>query len=353
MKNFFIVSFNFLFLLCISVQGFSRGIEFSKEPLIPPRIIRVCCAFGSNVGVMGVPFFRLTEITGVEDIGPHHYLGNRSEGNGIIYTRRGGFIDLGHLRDQADWTAYLYEVIRTNKGNPGFELKLGYEGGTKKLVLNIPDNLSETNSMILAGRIAYDLSVWHEIATWFGVSSIPFVPERYSSFSIEDNYSNLLGATLGIESLESDLPFCDAMTKLLNEKLIELGRVDSVSQTYDAMEKVLNKWWTRKYQFPQANVTLKRAFSTYADTYPLIVPEMADTTGQVCVLELPQLCNTDLNLSDLYTLYFRLNGKFMSKHFFVHSKKKVITNHDFLSLINEIAIESDKKLARARKVYRN
>src|SRR5680860_862991 len=77
----------------------------------PPRIIRTCCGFGANIGVAGVPFYKKTDITTVAEMGPHHFLGGKEEQNGNIYTKRGGFIDLGHLRDCADWTAYLYRLI--------------------------------------------------------------------------------------------------------------------------------------------------------------------------------------------------------------------------------------------------
>lgn len=284
-------------------------------------------------------------------IGKHHYLGDASEGNGIIYTRKGGFIDVAHLRDQSDWTAYLYHVIKSHRGIPNFEIKLGYEGGTKKLTLNIPNDLSENNMKNLAGRIAYDLSVWHEIASWYGLSSVPLLTERFSSFSLEDNYSNLLGATLGIEALKSDLPFDEAMTKLLSDKLVELERVDSLSQTHDAMEKVLNKWWTRYYSFPQNFVTLKRQYATYTTTTPLIVPGDFDPQGDVCFLDIPSLENTSLTFPDLYTFTLKMNGKLLSKKYFASLKKKEITNWDFLSIVNEVSIESERKLEKMEKSF--
>jgi hypothetical protein len=349
-QTFLKVFFFITLTSCIS-SGFSRGVEFSNEPTHPPRTIRVCCAFGSNVGVMGIPNFQFTEITGIEYIGKHQYLGTEEEKNGIIYTLKGGFIDMGHLRDQADWTAFLYHIITKNKGIPNFEFKLGYERGFKKLLLNVPADITDINAINLAGRIAYDLSVWHEIATWYGPTSVPLLPERYSSFSIEDNYSNLLGATLGIEALKSDLPYNEAMTKLIDEKLTQLERVDSVSQTYNAMEKVLNKWWTRDFQFPQANVMLKREFSTYSYTYPLIVPGLSDPEGDVCVLDIPKLVDTDLKFEDLYTLSFKINGKIPLKNVNVNSHTKTITSRDFLPIIQQIAEESNKKLSKIRKIY--
>ncbi|MDP3432015.1 MAG: DUF4056 domain-containing protein [Bacteroidota bacterium] len=63
--------------------------------------------------------------------------------------------------------------------------------GSEMQLMGIPGiKLTDNDLVNLAGKIAYDLSVWHEIATWFGASTIPFVPERYSSFSVEDVYSN-------------------------------------------------------------------------------------------------------------------------------------------------------------------
>jgi hypothetical protein len=334
-----------------AIQSYSRGFEFSGKTVLPPKTIRVCCSFGTNVGVIGVPNFYVTEITGIKNIGKHQYLGNENEGNGIIYTLKGGFIDMAHMRDQADWTAFLYHIILKNKGVPNFEFKLGYERGFKKLLLNVPADISDINAINLAGRIAYDLSVWHEIATWYGPTSIPLLPERYSSFSIEDNYSNLLGATLGIEALKSDLPYEDAMTKLIDEKLTQLERVDSVSQTYDAMEKVLNKWWTRDFQLPQANVLLRREYSTYSATYPLIVPELSDPKGDICILDIPKLIDTNLKFEDLYTLSFKVNGKIHSKNLFADSHSRTITSRDFLPIIDQIEIESNKKLLKIRKIY--
>jgi len=189
---------------------------FAKQPMLslkkrdspPPRIIRTCCSFGAEVKLMGVPGLKITEVIGVDALGNHKFLGDKKkrEGNGIIYTRNGGFIDMGHLRDQADWTAYLYNLIIKNKGKQ-IDRGLGHEGGLKTLKIDVPINISEADARQLAGKIAYDLSVWHEIATWYGASSIPFVPERFSSFSVEDAYSNLLGVTLGIRAIESELPY--------------------------------------------------------------------------------------------------------------------------------------------------
>ena len=48
----------------------------------------------------------------------------------------------------------------------------------------------------MAQWIGFQLSIWHEIATWFGWSWTKTFPETASSFSPEDLYSNVLGVKL-------------------------------------------------------------------------------------------------------------------------------------------------------------
>ena len=134
---------------------------------VPPRIIRTCCAFGTDLKMVGIPFIRYSEVGDPTQIGEHVYLGANTENNGILYTLNGGFIDLGHLRDIADWTAFLYANIDLHKGE-SYELKLGHEGGKKSLALNVPEDISQNDVMQIAGNIAFQLSLWHEISTWFG-----------------------------------------------------------------------------------------------------------------------------------------------------------------------------------------
>ena len=77
-------------------------------------------------------------LTGVNELGTHHYLGSKSENNGILYTKRGGFIDFGHLRDIIDWTAFLYNTEKKSQVEGQISLHLGFEAGVKSLVMKIP-----------------------------------------------------------------------------------------------------------------------------------------------------------------------------------------------------------------------
>jgi hypothetical protein len=303
--------------------------EISDTP--PPRIIRTCCSFGSDVKVTGIPFLKVSDITSIEKLGVHKYLGNDEENNGIIYTKFGGFIDIGHLRDQADWTAYLFMRIANSKSE-SFNIELGREGGHKNLEICASNLQTNADKILLAGNIAYNLSVWHEIATYYGASYIPMVPERYSAFSIEDAYSNLLGVKIGMEALKSKLPYEMAVTDLLAKTLAELEAVASAEDTHTAMESVLDLWWTRDAKLPSKNILLKREFDIQNCLNPWLIQDLNSELNELCV---PELTSYGVSLNQFYELSIQLNSKFPVKRILPKEVKRVITQNDFEILINE------------------
>ena len=316
----------------------------ANQPGIRPhRVIRVCCAFGSELKVMGVPGYKLTQITGIENIGPHRFLGQKSEGNGIIYTRRGGFIDMAHLRDQIDWTAYLYVQLLNCKTTGVLKTIIGHEGGEKVLTTTMPPSLSENDRINLAAKIAYDLSMWHEISTWFGATSVPFVPERYSSFSPEDAYSNMLGINIGIQALHSMLPYEQAVTELIGKTLKDLDVVQNKQETFLAFEDVRDIWWTRKKRLPSGKITLQRQLHVYPCLNPWLVPGWAKNDEEPVELKVPEISATGESLNNYYKLEFRLNCKFPFRKMFPERKDRSITQTDFDRVIAQIATELTAK----------
>jgi hypothetical protein len=327
----------------LAAQAKSPEFYSGKFEQRPQRVIRTCCSFGSDMQLFAIPGIKLTDITSIEKIGPHKYLGDLNEENGIVYTRKGGFIDMGHLRDQADWTAYLYTQIKQNLPADSFSLDLGHEGGEKKVHLQVPPEMSDFNLIQLAGKIAYDLSVWHEIATWFGASTIPFVPERYSSFSVEDPFSNLLGVTIGMEALQSKLPYEEAVTFIISETLKNLGAVATETETYLAMEAVRNIWWTRDRKLPSGKVLLKRELQVYNCLQPWLVPGWDSPSETKKELHVPELTSDGQVLNNFYQLDFKLNYKFPFRKIFPERKDRSISQNDFEKLLAQIEIELNKK----------
>lgn len=294
----------------------------------PSKIIRSCCVFGVDLRLGFIPFLRRTDIMSIQDLGKHQYLGGPSEGNGIIYTTRGGFIDVAHLRDIADWTGYLYNLITARDStHNGAVFDLGIEGGEKTLILHLPPTLDQPSTIELAGLIAYDVSVWHEIASWFGISYIPLIPERYSSFSPEDLYSNLMGVHLGMRAIQSDLPYNEAMTNLISSMLDSLGAVETANDTYLAMKKVEGIWWSNNHPLPSRKILLSR----YLETDDVLLPWRLvedNENSRAYPLEKPAR-----HLDDSFELNIAVRWPFLRRTEACLNNRKTITQNDFSDLI--------------------
>jgi hypothetical protein len=192
-------------------------------------------------------------------LGPHSYgseFHERQNGNGIVYTCRAGHIDISHVREAADWTAYLaavtYKHLRNSEPEFSFTLK---EGSVCFIHLAYPDRWQSLSEEDKDG-IAFDLSVnlgryfgytagsWHEMLTWFGYKSKGVFPEFPSAFSWEDTYSNLLGSYIGAEALrDTEHTYDEAVTGALAKALKDL-EVQSAKVAKDAAEKVRGVWFT-------------------------------------------------------------------------------------------------------------
>ena len=214
------------------------------------------------------------------------------------------------------------------------------------LTLNLPSDMTEADARQLAGKIAYDLSVWHEIATWYGASSIPFVPERFSSFSVEDAYSNLLGVTLGMMAIESELPYEAAMTDLILQAMTHFDAMDTQAESILAMESVRNVWWTREKKLPSKKILLKRQLAVYPSVTPLLIDGFGKAMASDFKLLIPQLTEKGAFLSSFYELSFKLNQKLPFRKLFPSRKKRQITQADFPFLIK--AIEKEIFLAEQK-----
>ncbi len=339
-------------LIALLMVPFLIGI-FAKIPVFtprqqrkpPPKIIRTCCQFGSDVTMFGMPFRKLNAISAPALLGQHVYLGDKEENNGIIYTHRGGFIDVGHLRDQADWTAFLYFNILQNRSKQEMNIRLGREGGVKSLVVKNAPELTDRDRLAIAGHIAFDLSVWHELSTWFGVSYIPLIPERYSSFSPEDLYSNALGVLLGMDAIQSARPFEAAMTRAIQITLDTLMTVETIEDTKKCMQAVEGKWWTRRVPLPSGRFLINRYYDAYRPLQPWLIPQ---DEGHYVPKEIRLVDKTieGRPLTDYYTLKIRTNFRVPVKKIFPERKTHEITNMDFPAMIRWVREDVARKEAR-------
>jgi hypothetical protein len=255
-------------------------------PQLPVRVaLRPCCAFGTDLhaslGPVPVPFFSIENITSVDKLGPHKYDSGAfsvqgsstknafsSEKNGLIYTCRGGFIDTAHVRDYADWTLFWGATI-VRSSVTGATIELPPEGGKRRVIIRpLPPELIERYGLRriaigLAQWMAFQLSVWHEIATAYGWASIDLYPEYVSAFSPEDLYSNLLGIKIGggllmqSESAVSDSIYDQNMDLWLQTTLRYLQPV-SAAAGKAATHLVDGVWWDPKARLPDPRLVLRR-----------------------------------------------------------------------------------------------
>jgi hypothetical protein len=219
-------------------------------------------------------------------LGPHSYRFERHEKSDIVYTCEAGHVDLSHVREAADWTAYLAAVTykHLNNSDPEFSFTLK-EGSVCFIHLIYPDSwqsLSEKDKE----RIAFDLSVslgryfgytagsWHEILTWFGYKSKGVFPEFPSAFSWEDTFSNFLGCDIGAEALrDTERTYDEAVTDALDKALENLD-IQSAEVAKGAAEKVRGLWFTG--EVPPFVDMKKRSFDIGLDN-GFITPWLVDS----------------------------------------------------------------------------
>jgi hypothetical protein len=196
-----------------------------------------------------------------DQLGHHQYNSGWSEHNGMVYTCRGGFIDIAHLRESADRTRYLHDIVHHHltEGQSGFSFQM-IEPSIYTITIHYPEQwatlspdqkkpMVDSVSIRLAQYLAHTSTVWHEIVTWFGFASVAFLPEHPSSFSWEDTYSDLLGIRLAAQALEdAQQDFDTALTNLINRQMQELC-IQPAAVAELAERTVRKKWFHNDFYF--------------------------------------------------------------------------------------------------------
>ena len=260
-------------------------------PLPAPAGLRPCCAFGYNVRAkllgIPVPWFRLANVVAPQDTGRHHYnnswltvvttlSGLNREHDGIVYTLRGGFIDLAHVRDTANNTLWLFSQIWPRLGQHHV-IRLDDELGQRLIRLSVftPPATAVGRyklAVSIAAQLAYQLAVWHEVAQWYGFESVPGYSEAVSAFSPEDLYSNLLGARLASSVINQGdagtlTHFEQTMAQAIPQALTQLAAV-SPGQTRFRFDMQDGKWWNSHCRLPDKFLVRHRNYLIGDRRYP-------------------------------------------------------------------------------------
>lgn len=337
-----------------------------------PRALRPCCAFGADykvaVGSVPVPGVEIGNVLDVANIGPHRYDNGYvsvnssdprgfvdNENNGLIYTCRGGFIDTAHVRDNADNMLSLTAGIARTM-DAGGVIEIPPQGASMRFRLRpIPEEaIAKYDRVRLAVAIAqwaaYQFSIWHEIATFYGYASIAQWPEKISAFSPEDYYSNQIGTRIagGIilgKGARSDIEYgvnMDAWIKRTLERLVAVPLADSRA----AMHAVDGAWWDSEKRIPDWTLVKRRQFTPGPYLRPWRLEDATPgTKGQVKPLELCRDAGPPLvfqipdgfagaSFRDYVTLEFDVNDALADGGFpFPRPASRRVTQEDFPAII--------------------
>ncbi|MGY0615976.1 DUF4056 domain-containing protein [Vibrio sp. FJH11] len=321
--------------------------ESSLPDLKVPQNVRPCCAFGDmqkvKFGPVPVPFFRLNNVVELEDIGPHkfasgiyHYTPSSSsalghgggENNGILYTQKGGFIDLAHVRDTADDTMGLFFEILDNLGQ-AHRIELPDELGPRYIEMSpfntstLTDEQRWSLAAHIAARLAYFKAESHEIAQWHGYASFSGWPETISAYSLEDLYSNMLGAKIILNLIQqhkvlSQKDYNQNVSLLLNASLLKLGIVGK-SEAKLVLAAVDGKWWNSQESIPNKYMVLQRHYDLGDQQTPyLLTPDLLGeqspslqnlAQSAATVLSLPSSAES-LDLDSIAKLVLEISPKY-------------------------------------------
>lgn len=243
---------SFISLCCVSGALFSTvvllgGCQRPAEPRL-----RFGAFFGSPVGM------RFTE---PKNIGNHSYGFTLNETNGMVYTCEAGFIDIAHVREAADRTAYLRKIFYRNlmHGKKRFSFRviepskyrvtITYPSYWENYTLKEKETIAKEVSIHFGQYLAHTSLIWHEILTWYGFASSGIFPDTISAFSWEDTYSDVLGIRLAAKALRDESRnYDEAMTDLITRALDELG-VQPAHVARDAAKQIEGKWYSGGFYF--------------------------------------------------------------------------------------------------------
>ena len=333
----------------------------------PQKQNRKClCQFGYGLQYAQALFFPITDLLDPNNLGTHSFgKPALSEKNGMLYTCRGGFIDLSHLRVGVDWTVYLaFNLFEQT------QIDLPDELATLKLTFTNRDEMTIPDVIAVAQKIAWERLLWHEVASWYKHAPNFTVGEQQSSFTPEDLYSNFAGTVIGknvvlrILEKRDTIPFAQIATEEIEKFIAELQPVsiEGTKHAYDITdlhvqselaEAEQNKdvWWHSGIVFRDQRYMFKRNTDIGPSLKPWLVPSVPNTPcatpTEPVILEVPQVAYSGKSLYSYYDftitpsedLFFNRMSKAV-----LHQPFNSFKTKDFLAVINHVERDMERVL---------
>ncbi len=311
---------------------------------------RACCNFTSHPVLDSLGLFQFAD---AKNLGNHSYHQKEKDSMGLIYTCGGGFVDIAHLRDNADWTAHILYHLPKWLGS-GKTIDARNEGGFRSRRVFFPKmdpkKISELSSQDLADiaiAMSFGFATLHEIVTGFDIAvSFPVtlvMYERASSFSVEDQYSNLLGGHLGAIAAQASGPYEEELTNNLNRYLKKLSPL-SKEETKSIHSGLHHLWWNKDL-LGRNRMVIMRNYGFSGDIFPDPAPGVEQCKGQeLQPVTVPETLSNGLAVSD----YFQIKGEVNKK--FTRQMKKykapltpVISQKDFPGFISTLKERNERE----------
>lgn len=226
-----------------------------------------------------------------DNIGRHAFSGGSGGQKGIVYTCRAGHVDLAHTRKSADWAAYLYRNFADKLRKKETKFSFSFREPAKYYVeLTYPpdwdtmpqakrDEIIKDAAATLAQYSAYTGTMFHEMLTWFGYSSVGVWSEFPSAFAWEDTFSDLFGTHLaGIAFRDPKHDYDTAMTTALANELKTLG-AQSKEVALRVSKSLHGQWYSG--DFAWMNMKARNFDTGFDDGFitPWLVPNVSECPG--------------------------------------------------------------------------
>ena len=370
-----------IFLVSISLDAFAGGTDpvhaakahhiqnYYPEQLTNPqkKNRKSLAQFGYNLSYFKIQLFPIREFINPKNLGVHSYSqGSFGEKNGSLYTCKGGFIDFSHMRAAVDWTVYIAFTILSDTD----QLDLPPEAGTMKLSFRNIDELTIQDIAELAKKIAFERLEWHEVASWHYHAPYHMRSDQQSTFTPEDNYSNLLGAEIGkrvvlriLNEMET-LPYSEIATEEIQKVIASLDPVSGKKDSriaYDIVDRHVqlrlpenqrnnDVWWDSNILFRDQRYMFKRNTDIGPDLEPWLVPkspELACETEQSpYVLKVPLKTQQGKSFYDYYDFIISPDTAMFygRKGEKVHTSFEPFSTRDLDHIVRLITFEMEKIL---------
>ena len=349
--------------------------------LDPPRNVRPCCSFGMDQRVVyqgvEIPGYRKGNVTSPDDLGHHEYdhgfvavrPNDRAldvERNGLVYTCRGGFVDTAHVRDYADMTFFLGLRIAELLPRGGM-IPIPGDGALRVVTVRpAPEQtVAQVGRFRVAARLAehaaWQLSIWHEIASWYGVKSTPGFSEKVSTFSPEDLYSNAIGVKVGAALIDGRIPvtrddYNVAMDVWLRAVLERLGAVPAPA-TRSVIAALDGRWWDSKRPLPDTKLVLRRDLditppidpwragdALSAEEIPATLRALCEGAGAVLPLSVSDAVGS-LRIADLVTVEIQPEAWATAARFpFLDEARRTFTSSEYGQIMKALRARMQEEL---------